>query len=65
MGYVEQVSEEPHAPSSMYAYMNMQSTEVLRELFLPLGTDILEVLIAEDDYTALCDKQSKLIFLSI
>jgi hypothetical protein len=37
-------------------YMDMQSAEVLRELLLLLGTDVLEILLAEDDDTSLRDK---------
>jgi hypothetical protein len=36
--------------------MDMQSAEVLRELLLLLGTDVLEILLAEDDDTSLRDK---------
>lgn len=47
------------------AYMDVQTTKVLREIFLSLGTYVLEVLIAEHDDSSLCDKQSKLVLLSI
>jgi hypothetical protein len=35
--------------------MDVQTTEVLRELFLSLGTYVLEVLTAEHDDSSLCD----------
>ena len=47
------------------AYMNVQTTKVLRELFLSLGTYVLEVLTAEHDDSTLGDEQSKLVLLSI
>lgn len=37
------------------AHMDVQTTEVLREILLSLGTDIFEVLIAEHDNPSLCD----------
>lgn len=45
--------------------MDVQTTEVLREVFLPLGTNVLEVLTTEHNNSSLCDKQSKLVLLSI
>jgi hypothetical protein len=45
--------------------MDVQSAKVLREFLLPLCTDVLEILTAEDDYTSLRDKQSKFIFLLV
>ena len=47
------------------AHVNVQTTEVLRERLLPLGTNVFEVLIAEDNDSSLCDQQSKLVLLSI
>jgi hypothetical protein len=46
-------------------YMNMELAKVLGELLLPLCTDVFEVLIAEHDYTSLCNEQSKFVLLRI
>ena len=45
--------------------MNMKLAKVLGKLFLPLGADVLEVLIAEHNHASLCNDQSKLILLRI
>lgn len=43
----------------------METTKVLAECLLLLGPDILEVLVAEDDDTALGDQQGELVLLGI
>jgi len=64
VGYTH-VSSETSQPGLYGAYMDVQTTEVLREVFLPLGTNVLEVLTTEHNNSSLCDKQSKLVLLSI
>jgi hypothetical protein len=46
-------------------HMDVQPAKILREFFSPLGTYVLENLIAEDAYTSLRDKQRKFVFLSV
>lgn len=64
MGYT-QVSSQTSQSGLYGSYVDVQTTEVLRELFLSLGTDVLEVLTTEHHNSSLCDKQSKLVLLSI
>jgi hypothetical protein len=45
--------------------MNMKLAKVLSKFFLPLCTDVFEVLIAEHNYTSLCNEQSKFVLLRI
>jgi hypothetical protein len=54
VGY-EQVSSELLRLEVYSTYMHVQTTKVLRELFLSLGTDVFEVLITEHDDSSFCD----------
>lgn len=46
-------------------YVDVQSSKILPELLLLLRSDVLEILAAEDDHSALSDQQSQLVLLSI
>lgn len=49
----------------MQTYVNVQFSKVRSKFLLLLWTDILEVLIAEDNDSALCDEKGQFIFLDV
>ena len=59
------ISKPSRAIETKKAYMYVKPAKVLGELLLPLCTDILKVLIAEDDYAPLCNEQGKFVLLRI
>lgn len=49
----------------MQTYVNVQSSKVSSKFLLLLWSDILEVLVAEYNDSALCDEQGQFIFLDV